>query len=72
MDRGNYVVVDLNAYLLIGKDRRHRISARLENAFDEDYSTRTSRSFDDNTGNAYPYGVRGAPRTLHLKYSYSF
>jgi outer membrane cobalamin receptor len=72
VDRGNYVVVDLNAYVEFGKDRRHRISARLENLLDEDYSTRISRSFNDNTGVAYPYGVRGVPRTLHVKYGYSF
>lgn len=72
IDRGHYFVADITAYVDIGKDRRHRISARLENAFDEDYSTRISRSFDDSTGAAYPYGVRGAPRTLHLRYAYSF
>jgi len=72
VDRGHYVVVDFNAYVDVGKDRRHRLSARVENLFDEDYSTRTSRSFDDNTGAAYAYGLRGAPRTLHLRYAYSF
>ena len=72
VDHGHYVVVDLNAYVQFGANRRHRISARLENAFDEDYATAVRRTFDDATGSPYAFHYRGVPRTFHLKYDYSF
>jgi len=72
VDHGHYVVVDLNAYFEFGPQRRHRISARLENAFDEAYSTAVRRTFDDVTGAPYAFHYRGVPRTFHLKYAYSF
>ncbi len=72
VDHGHYVVVDLNAYMKFGHNLRHRISVRLENAFNEDYSTAVRRAFDDSTGAPYAYGFRGEPRTAHVKYDYSF
>ena len=72
VDHGHYIVVDLNAYVDFGPGRHHRLSARLENAFDENYSTAVRRAFDDVNGNPYAFHYRGTPRTLHLKYAYSF
>ena len=72
VDHGHYVVVDLNAYVEFGPGRHHRLSARLENAFDESYATAVRRAFDDVNGAPYAFHYRGTPRTLHLKYAYSF
>ncbi len=72
IDHGHYVVVDLNAHVDFGPERRHRISARLENAFDKQYATTLRRTFDDVTGDPYVYHFLGVPRTLHVKYAYSF
>ena len=69
--RGHYAVVDLNAYVTFGAGDRQRLSARLENVFDEDYSTRISRATRD-AGGAYLTHYRGVPRTLHVAYTYSF
>jgi vitamin B12 transporter len=69
--RGHYAVIDLNTYLTFGPGDRQRLSARLENVFDEDYSTRTSRATRD-AGGAYLTHYRGVPRTLHVAYTYSF
>ncbi len=72
IDHGHYIVLDLNAYVDFGPGRHHRLSARLENAFDENYSTAVRRAFDDVNGNPYAFHYRGTPRTFHLKYAYSF
>lgn len=70
VNRGNYAVVDLTAYVGIGD--MGRLSAKLENALDEDYSVLTRRYFRDSGGPAYVGHFRGVPRTLHVTYSYSF
>lgn len=69
--RGRYAVIDLNAYVTFGADDRQKLSARLENAFDEDYDTRINRATRD-TGGTYLTHYRGVPRTLHVAYTYSF
>ncbi|WP_296600413.1 TonB-dependent receptor [Phenylobacterium sp.] len=68
VNRGNYAVVDLTAYVDVGPGR---LSAKLENALGEDYAVLTRRYFRD-TGPAYIGHFRGAPRTLHVSYAYSF
>jgi len=68
VNRGNYAVVDLTAYVDLGPGR---LSAKLENALGEDYAVLTRRYFRD-TGAAYIGHFRGAPRTLHVSYAYSF
>lgn len=74
VERGNYTVVDLNGRVYLDTDRRHTLSLRLENAFDEDYVTRNSRGRVDNSAPARFYAARnlGTPRTVHASYSYSF
>ena len=69
---GNYAVVDLGARLYLGPDRRHRIGARLENAFDEEYATRVAQTTPDGGGAPYAYWHLGTPRTLHVTYTYAF
>lgn len=70
VDRGDFTVVDLNAWVQVGE--HGRLSARLENALDEEYSTRVRRFFRDGTGTAFAGHFRGVPRTLHFTYAYSF
>lgn len=72
VEHGRYTVVDLDAWVGFGPDNRHRITARLENALDEDYATHVSRAFRDSDGSPYLLHYRGVPRTLHVAYSYNF
>jgi hypothetical protein len=65
-------VVDLDGWVGFGPDYRHRLSARLENAFDADYATHIGRAFRDADGSPYLLHYLGVPRTLHVAYSYSF
>jgi len=46
---------------------------RLENVFDQEYTTRHARGFPDTSGGA-PFVVHnlGVPRTFHLSYGFSF
>jgi vitamin B12 transporter len=70
---GDYVVTDLAAHVYLdGAKRRHRITAQLENALDEDYATRINSAVIDLSTQRFLYGFRGAPRTLHVSYAYSF
>jgi len=69
---GDYVVVDVAAYAWLDKAKRHRITARVENAFDEDYATRVNSAVIDLSTQRFFYRFLGVPRTLHVSYAYSF
>jgi vitamin B12 transporter len=70
---GDYTIVDLSGRVFLDARRRHRINMRLENIFDEEYTTRHARGFTDVSGSA-PFIVHnlGVPRTFHLSYGFSF
>ncbi len=71
-DYGHYSVVDLAAHAWLDAARRQRLGLRLENAFDQDYATRLSRTALD-AGGGYAFVRRlGVPRTLHVSYSVAF
>jgi outer membrane cobalamin receptor len=72
VEHGRYTVVDLDGWIAFGPANRHRLTARLENAFDEAYATHVSRTFQDSDGAPILLHYRGVPRTLHVAYSYSF
>lgn len=69
---GDYTIVDLSGRYFLDSRRRHRINVRLENLFDEVYTTRHARNFLD--GGSTPFLVThlGVPRTFHLSYSLGF
>ncbi|MEW5683462.1 MAG: TonB-dependent receptor [Pseudomonadota bacterium] len=70
---GDYAVVDLAAHVYLDPSkRRHRLTARLENAFDEDYATRVNSAVVDLSTQRFLYRFRGVPQTLHVSYAYSF
>ena len=72
VQHGHYAVVDLDGYLTFGPGDHQRVNVSLENALDEAYATRLSRASRDLGGASYIVHARGAPRTLHVSYSYSF
>jgi len=69
---GNYVVVDMAAHVFLDRARRQRVTARLENAFDEGYATRVGSALADLSTQRFLYRFLGVPRTLHVSYAYSF
>ena len=71
---GDYSVIDLSAHVFLDKDQKHKLTARLQNALDEDYATRVNSALIDGTttGQRFLYGFRGVPQTLHVSYSYAF
>jgi outer membrane cobalamin receptor len=72
---GDYVVVDLAAHVFLDADQKHKLTARLENALDEEYRTsvgQSSPSAGNDTTAAFVFGNRGVPQTFHLSYSYAF
>jgi vitamin B12 transporter len=72
--RGDYTVVDVAARLYLDDSQRHRVNFRIENAFDETYTTRYRRSTVDGSTPPIRYAARnlGMPRTLHVSYVHSF
>ncbi len=79
-EHGDYVVVDLNARWYLDADRKHRLSLRVENLFDEEYFSSIGRGFIDGTGN-FATGANGTPylapnlgmnRAYHVSYSFDF
>ena len=70
---GDYVVVDLAAYVFLdGQRRHHKVTARLENAFDKTYATRINSGLIDNSTQRFLFRNLGTPQTFHLNYSYAF
>ena len=69
---GDYAVVDLDARLFLDRDRHHRLSVRLENAFDTAYSGSLTTALRDDGSGRFLAHVRGTPRTLHASYTYGF
>lgn len=72
VDYGDYVVADLAGHVFLDAARRHRLTARLENALDEAYATRVSSALVDLSTRRFLYRFRGVPRTLHVAYAYAF
>jgi vitamin B12 transporter len=70
--RGDYTVLDFSAFFSLGPDDRHQISLRLENATDEEYSSRVDLGTVDSTGTSYVYDNLGMTRTLHASYTLKF
>jgi vitamin B12 transporter len=69
---GDYTVVDLSGRVFLDARRRHRISLRLENLFDERYTTLLQRGFSDAPATPFLIHNLGTPRTFHLSYGFSY
>ena len=71
VEHGSYAVVDISGYYEFGGNRQHRVVARIENLFDEDYAT-SVRTATADAGGTYLYDNLGVPQTFHFFYSYRF
>ena len=68
---GNYYLVDISAYKTFGEKNRHRVFAKVENLFNEEYET-TWYSATNANGLSYLYNYGGLPRNLVAGYKYTF
>ncbi|HPI47091.1 MAG TPA: TonB-dependent receptor [Hyphomonadaceae bacterium] len=73
---GDYMVVDIAAHMFLDADHKHKITARVENLFDEEYRTALGVGTVDGTAaptlQRFLVGTLGVPQTLHVSYSYGF
>jgi vitamin B12 transporter len=69
---GDYTIVDLAGRVFVDRSRRHRINLRLENLFDEVYTTNQRRGFQDFSSTPFLVHFLGMPRTFHMSYSFSY
>lgn len=68
---GEYTVTDLSGFYRLDRSNRHRLHARLENVFDEDYATQIDRGSAVD-GSTFVYENLGTPINLKIDYTYSF
>jgi outer membrane cobalamin receptor len=68
---GDYTIVDLSGRVFLDSSRRHRLNMRLENLFDEEYSTTFRRNYTD-SGTPFLAHYLGTPATFHISYSFSY
>ncbi len=68
---GSYAVLDVGARIFLDGERRHRISANVDNVLGRFYASRVTRGTSD-TGASYLVHNLGRPRTLRATYSYQF
>jgi hypothetical protein len=69
---GDYTVADLSGRVFLDRRRRHRVSLRLENLFDQDYTVRHTRGFRDAPATPFLVHNLGTPRTFHVSYSFNY
>ncbi|WP_321491831.1 TonB-dependent receptor [uncultured Desulfobacter sp.] len=69
---GNYFVADMSGFVRFGRHSRHRITLRLENLLDNEYTTRQNRIRDADTGDYFVYDWLSAGFLATIGYSYSF
>ncbi|WP_300670337.1 TonB-dependent receptor [Desulfoluna sp.] len=69
---GDYFITDLSGFVNFGNQRRHRLSLRIENLFDQKYASDLGTATDIQTGDTFYYGYKGMPLTVLARYTYSF
>jgi len=69
---GDYLVVNASARVFLDHARHHRFDFTVNNLFNKQYAAQLTQGVSDATGNAYPVPDLGQPRTLLVRYSYSF
>jgi vitamin B12 transporter len=72
VEYGKYYVVDVSGFFRFGKENRHRVTLRLDNVFDEDYTWRLYPTEDVATGETFLYDYKTPGFLATLGYSYSF
>jgi vitamin B12 transporter len=75
VEDGDFAVFDLNAHWYLDADRKHKLSLRVENLFDETYYSSINRGRLDGTGDpgtAYIAPNLGAPQSFHVAYTFDF
>ena len=72
VEHGDFAVFDLNARWYLDADRKHKLSLRVENLFDETYFSSIGRGFTDAAGTAYQTPNLGAPQSIHVAYTFDF
>jgi vitamin B12 transporter len=68
---GDYFVVDASTFITFGKEKRHRLTLRVENILDEEYASGYARAQNIN-GDYIVYQTYGLPRNVVLGYLYTF
>ena len=68
---GEYYLVDASTFLSFGKNKKHKITFRVENLFDEDYATTYNRTRNSDS-EYFVYSQNGLPRSFILGYTYNY
>ncbi|GAB6162879.1 TonB-dependent receptor [Desulfothermus naphthae] len=68
---GDVFIVDASAFVMFGREKRHRLTLRVENVFDKKYASRYNVAKDPN-GNYFLYHQNGLPWSIVIGYTYTF
>lgn len=69
---GDYAVVDLAGHYYLDADHRTRVTLRVENLFDEEYTTRVGSAALDSGAGRFRSDTVGVPQTFHVTFSRTF
>lgn len=69
---GDYWNADLSGFVRFGKDLVHMITLRVDNLFDQEYSSYGYGKTTGSDGEDFLYQYRGTPLSVMLSYKYTF
>jgi len=75
LNYGDYYVFDLAGHMYLDGDRKHKLTASVQNLLDEDYATRVNTGAVDApspVASRFLFEYRGVPQTFNLRYSFAF
>lgn len=68
---GDYYIADVSAFVKFGREKRHKLTLRVENIFDEEYASRYG-TIKNPDGDRFLYNQYGLPRNVVVGYAYTF
>jgi vitamin B12 transporter len=72
VEHGDFAVFDLTGRWYLDPERKHKLSVRVENLFDEEYFSSIGRGFTDAADAPYLTPNLGTPQTFHVAYTFDF
>lgn len=68
---GDFFVVDASAFVTFGKEKRHKVTLRVENIFDKEYASGYATGWNT-SGDSADFETYGLPRSVVVGYTYPF
>jgi outer membrane receptor protein involved in Fe transport len=63
--------VDASTFVTFGKEKRHKVTLRVENIFDKEYASGYATGWNT-SGDSADFETYGLPRSVVVGYTYTF